>query len=63
MYLTSRLDQAYPKPNKKGWEQQYIYAKALDEQSTELIEFIKSLRSQGEAVAEQEKDKTDINES
>lgn len=63
MHLSAKLDQEYPKPNKKGWEHQYIYAKALEEQSAELIQFIMSLKSQYEAILEREKDKTDINES
>jgi hypothetical protein len=62
--LLRQLREAYPTPNKRGWEDKYRYAKAYEKASEDIVNFWIGLRSQFEMLCKQEKDGVkDINEA
>lgn len=62
-HLSSKLEEEYPKPNKKGWEEQYRYAKAYETAAAEIVKYIHSLTSAHESMIEKENDETNFNEA
>jgi hypothetical protein len=54
-FLSQELDKEYPLPNKKGWEEQYRYAKALEKASEIVIAYFTGLNSQYTMLLEKEK--------
>ena len=63
LHLSSQLDQEFPKPNKRGWEERYRYAKAYEKAATDIMGFVGSLSNRLEALNDKEQDKTDFNAS
>jgi hypothetical protein len=54
-HLSNKLEEEYPKPNKKGWEEQYRYARAYEAAAADIVEYIVGLKNQHTHLLEQEK--------
>lgn len=46
------LDKEYPDPKQPGWEDQYKYAKALEQASSVFINFLLRLENEGNELSE-----------
>ena len=55
-HLSRQLEEEYPAPNKRGWEERYRYARAYEKASVAIVNFWIGLRSQYERLCKQEKD-------
>jgi hypothetical protein len=55
--LSSKLEQEYPKPNRRGWEEKYRYAKAYERAAADIVEYLVSLRSNYEMLVKKENEK------
>ena len=63
-HLSGQLDKEFPKPNHKGWEAEYQYAKAYEVAASDIVRFFVSLKSQFDQLVEKEKQKeTSIEEA
>ena len=54
--LMLELDKEYPSPQVKGWEEQYRYAKALEQASSVFINFLTRTEKEAENIEQREKD-------
>ena len=54
--LNQELDKEFPKPDHKGWEEEYRYAKAYAECAKDIIGYIIQLKDQMEMLVQKEKE-------
>jgi hypothetical protein len=52
------LEEEYPKPNNKGWEEQYRYAKAFEDAAASIVQNLVAMRANYIELTKREKDET-----
>ena len=62
-HLSEELGKEYPKPNKRGWEEQYRYARAYEHAAADVVKYLVSLKDQLEYLNEKERDQTSIEDA
>ena len=53
-FLSHKLEEEYPTPNKRGWEDKYRYARAMEQVSVELLNHWLNLKSEHERLTKLE---------
>lgn len=55
-HLSQQLEQEYPKPVGELWQDQYRYAKAYEQVSADIINYLVGLKNQNTSLLEKEKE-------
>lgn len=55
-YLINKLDKAYPEPNKRNWEKEYVYVKAYEQAVTDIFQVLVAWKSERSKLLQDKKD-------